>query len=159
VNAFKSLSAVTPGLATLFVARYLNLFVITRIAYPNWQDDAEKISLATGVFVASAICLIYRDRSKKDLRKLAKQLLWSTILGLAVCLVCWFILGRAFANSLAQPIQDFWFISFVTTMTLMVATIAVGALSIKEQDRSKFWLIVIAALVLIIIGLALLFFF
>jgi hypothetical protein len=44
-------------------------------------------------------------------------------------------------------------------MTLMVATIAVGALSIKEQDRSKFWLIVIAALVLIIIGLALLFFF
>jgi hypothetical protein len=148
----KTVFSILPGPAVLFVTKWLNLFLYTPLVYPNWQKNAENISLAIGSFAAIALCLVYRNAPSKKLVQIGKYLLLATAVGIAICLGLWFILGRAFSNPIAQPLQDSWFICFVATMTLMVATISIGSLSIRDKRPSRFWPVVVVAALILVAG-------
>lgn len=158
MNAFKALSAVLPGLAFQLVSRWVNLFLYTYIAYPNWQIDAQRLSIAIGTFVAIIVCLLWREKPEKELRWWTTLLFWATVCALFLCLFFWWILGRPFANPYAVAIQDIWFVVFVLAMTLLVATISVGSLSITNDHSKLFWAVTIVAAVAIVLGAILIYF-
>ena len=142
MNGLKAFAAILPGLVVHSISSWLNLFVFTRLAYPNWAVEAQDVSLALGAFVAIAICLMDAEKQPREIISRTKALFTATVVALAFCWILYFILGRGVTNAYADLLQDVWFFVFIIGMALVVATIAEGSLSLRDERSILFWIIV-----------------
>jgi hypothetical protein len=151
-KAWKTIASIVPGPAVVWVGKWLDLFSRTHLTYPEWQDDAQNTAAAVGTFVAIIICLTLNGVRRTLLK-------WMTLLGsiatlslLAACWTLWFQLGKAMPAAEVMLRQDIWKGLYITAMVMMVATISVGALSLREESSKIFWVVVgVAALLIVVI--------
>jgi len=150
MKALKSVAAVVPGPALVFVGKWLSLFSATRLTHPEWQQSADAISLSVGAFVAIFLCIGIAGKRKTVLRR------WSWIgFGLTLFFLagCWFVrlhlgpprLGEAAPDPTFW--QNLWQTFYILAMILLITTITLGALTLKEDKPGWFWIIVIGALI------------
>ena len=154
MDRVKAFAAVLPALAIYAVSSWLDLFVHTRLAYPNWAIEAEQISLGAGAFVAIIICFADADKSRTRIRSHASVITILAIAGIFACLLIYVLLGRGFVNSQAGLLQYIWFFVFIATMTLVIAAIAEASLLLKHERSAIFWAIVVVAGIVLIIAIS-----
>jgi hypothetical protein len=153
VKALKTVAAVVPGPAVVFVGRWLTLFSATRLVYPEWQQSADAISLGVGAFVAVFLSISMARVRKTLLRRWCWAGFALTLLLLAGCWAVRLHLGPTRPGETApDPVfwQDVWQTLYILAMILLIATITLGALTLKEDRPGWFWVIVIGALIAIL---------
>src|ERR1700743_1830015 len=128
MDRLKAFAAVLPGLVVASISRWLDLFVSTRLAYPNWGIEAQEISLGVGALAATVICFVDADKSQNEVLSRARKLFVLTIVGIAACYCFYLLLGQGFVTAFAKLLQDLWFGCFILTMSLMIATLAEASL-------------------------------
>jgi hypothetical protein len=156
MKALKTVAAVVPGLALVFVGKWLALFSTTRLTHPEWQQLADEIALGAGAFVAMFLCIGMAGAPKRRLR------LWSWI-GFALTLLflagCWAVrlyLGPSRPGEIApDPIfwQSVWQTLYILAMILLIATVTLGALTLKRDKPAWFWVIVVVGALFLVLGI------
>lgn len=150
---WKTIGSVVPGPAVLLAGKWINLFSATHLTYPDWQEDADRIAIGAAAVVAVALAIALKDTSKAILKALVWVGLALVLAGLVICWLIWFHLGKPMQPEDALWFQNMWEGIYITTMVTLVATITVGALSLREDKPKTFWTIAIIS-ALIVIGLA-----
>ncbi|UQS16600.1 hypothetical protein [Pseudomonas sp. HS6] len=155
-SIWKTIAAVIPAPAVLWVAKWLGLFSTTFITLPGWQQDTNDLALAMGTFIAVAIALVYNEASPLALRKKAKWLLFLSIFLIYTCLFIHLYLGKGMEPDEVIKWQDIWRITYISAMTAIIATITLGALSIRDDGSKSIWKKILTALVWTIVFIAVL---
>jgi hypothetical protein len=153
MRAFKAIAAVAPGPAVLFISKWLDAFSRTPLVNPEWRIAADQIALAVGAFVAIFICLVLKDSPTGVLKVLAWVGFTLTISLLVACWLIWIHLGPPeFGERQADSPwwQDLWETLYVGAMILLVGTISVVALSLKDEKPKWFWALVLVPVVALI---------
>jgi hypothetical protein len=146
----KAFAAVLPGLAVPSISSWLDLFLDTRLAHPNWEADARNTALALGAFVAIAICILDSEKGRKKLLSRSYSYFIATIVLVVACLCFYVALGWGITNAYAGILQDFWFLTFIAMLVVMIATIAEASLYLKDEQSKLFWIIVLVSGLLLI---------
>jgi hypothetical protein len=156
MKALKTVSAVVPSLALVFVGKWLELFSTTRLAHPEWQQSAYEIALGAGAFVAVFLCISMEGAPKRKLR------FWSWI-GFALTLFflagCWLVrlyLGPPRPGEIApDPIlwQGVWQTLYILAMILLIATLTLAALTLKRDKPVWFWVAVVVGALILVLGI------
>jgi hypothetical protein len=151
---FKVIAAAIPSPAVLFVSQWLGLFARTSLTNPTWQNDAENTALGIGAFVALMISILLKDWSNDDLRRYALRFFWATLAAFALCAAISFFSGFGFATLVPDPLlQGIWGFVFVASMVLMIVTVSLGAMSLRDDRPVLFWVLVaLCALALLGLG-------
>lgn len=156
MKALKNVSAVVPGLALVFVGKWLELFSTTRLTHPEWQPWADEIALGAGAFVAVFLCIGMGGVPKRKLR------FWSWIcftLTLLFLAGCWFVrmnLGPPRPGEIApDPIfwQGVWQTLYILAMILLIATLTLAALTLKQDKPVWFWVAVCLGAAILVVGI------
>jgi hypothetical protein len=125
----------------------------TNLTSPEWQTSAERLSLASGSFVAVVLSILLRDAQKSQLKVWAWIGFFLTLACLGACWTIWFYLGPPGPGQRgpSEPgwWRDIWEGVFVLGMILLVSTISVAALSLEERSK-WFWILVIVPLLALI---------
>jgi hypothetical protein len=148
---WKTIGTVVPGPAVLLAGKWIDLFSATHLTYPNWQEDADLIALAVSAVVAVILSIALKDSSKALLKTLIWIGLVLVLAGLATCWAIWFHLGTPMQPVDASWFQNVWQGVYIVTMVVLVATITVSALSLREDKPKAFWTLALGAIVLLAI--------
>ena len=159
MKALKTIVAFVPGPALIFVGQWINLLSSTSLANPVWQTAADKIALGVGAILTLFVSIGWVDTPKEVLKR-------RFFIGCALVLAGSSCAGL-FRLRLGPPSpgtkspnrtrwQDAWETFYIASLSLLAATISVGALS--KDKPSRFWLkavlaIGLAALVIYLIFL------
>ncbi len=149
---WKTIGTVVPGPAVLLAGKWIDLFSATHLTYPDWQEGADLIALAVAGVVAVVLSIALKDTSKA----LLKALIWIGLIlvlaGLATCWAIWFHLGTPMQPVDASWFQNVWQGVYIVTMVVLVATITVSALSLREDKPKAFWTLALGAIVLLAVA-------
>ena len=148
MKPLKSIIAIVPGPALVFVGQWINLLSSTVIADPGWQVAADQIALGLGAILTIFISIGWADLPKEKLKSRFFAGCAAVVIGVAICWCIWLYLGPPAPGTVApNPTwwQGLWETMYVLTQIALVATISIGALSIKEDKPGLFWFIVVAA--------------
>jgi hypothetical protein len=109
-----------------------------------------------GAFVAIVLSITLKEAPKGTLKILAWIGFALTIGCLAACWLVWLHLGPPEPGKQAPESpwwQDVWETLYISAMILLVATISVTALSLKEDKPTWFWVLVaVPVLALIVVA-------
>lgn len=149
----KKIAAIVPGPAVAFIGQWFDLFLNSPLTYPQWQNDAAKIALGIGAFVAIVSCLILKSAPKGLLLGLTLGGLALTLILLGGCLWIHFHLGPPTPSIPdVRWWQDIWEYVYIAAMVFLVATITFGGLYVGEERPILFW-IIFAVIVVIILAI------
>jgi uncharacterized membrane protein len=148
---WKTIGTVVPGPTVLLAGKWIDLFSATHLTYPDWQEGADLIALAVAAVVAVVLSIALKDTSKA----LLKALIWIGLIlvlaGLATCWAIWFHLAHR-CSPLTRAGFKMWQGVYIVTMVVLVATITVSALSLREDKPKAFWTLALGAIVLLAVA-------
>ena len=152
MNLFKVVAACVPGPIVLWLNAWLDLFSGIALSLPKWEHEAHLWAAALGSLSSLVVVLFLRSTAKKRLRILGITAFAVALLAFACGVRYWLLLGEPMEASHALQLQDRWEIAFVVGMTSVSATVTLGALYAREQNK-RFAAWIIGFLVLVVIAL------
>lgn len=157
MDIWKKISTVVPGPAILFVGTWLDLFSSTFLVYPNWQLEADRLSLALGALVSIVLSILLSGKTAETLRRLAWAGFVLALVFLGACAGIWFHLGSPLPPEAVQWWHDVWRFVYILAMVSTVATITLAAMSLQSRAPKLYlWLFVVLAVVLVMVGIGVL---
>jgi hypothetical protein len=151
MSALKKITAFVPGPALVYVGQWIDLLSSTVLANPVWQVAADKLALAAGAILTIFISIGWADTSKEILLRRFYIGCCIVVAGFLTCWAIWVHLRPPSPGEISPDStwwQGVWETAYVFTQSILVCTISVGALSIRDDRSWLFWLKVIVAGVL-----------
>jgi hypothetical protein len=144
----KAIAAAVPGPAVVFVGKWLELFSVTHIANPEWEDGATRIAVGVGAFIAVILSLVLNGVNVNRDRLVVITLVGFglTLVFLAGCWGIWYYLGPPNPGELDsyRPVwQDRWQTAYVFGMIFLITSISTGVLSQRDERPLLFWFVVV----------------
>ncbi len=161
MKALKTIVAIIPGPALVYVGQWINLLSSTVLAHPVWQVAADRFALGFGTILTLFVSIGWADAPKEVLKRRFYVGCGIVIVGVIICWVIWLNLGPPPPGAVApNPTwwQGVWETVYVFTQSILVATISIGALSIREDKPWLFWFKAIIAVLLAVLVIYLIFF-